>query len=160
MKKNFFIILALFLFSGCNSIAPNYNQVVAPQQNNEISFYTSDDAYTKYCNGVDMNSEGYKNSLTKIQTISIGGILTREDIIGIAVIQASKKANLTTITAMESDFLKIIGDIAYIRPIEGWAGVSIFLCAWKPLVEVNLLQFPEIKKVEWVNDLNAWNNLK
>ncbi|OGY40903.1 MAG: hypothetical protein A2Y82_03470 [Candidatus Buchananbacteria bacterium RBG_13_36_9] len=156
------LLLTLIFISGCNLISNNLNQnqYVASRENQKIIFYTSPDPYTKYCNGADMDSAGYKNSLTKSNTISIAGKLSRTDIIKMSVRQASKNANLETITNSEPDFLKIIGDTTYLKPIDGWAGVSIFLCAWKPLVEVNLLHFPEIKKVEWINDLQKWGELK
>jgi hypothetical protein len=168
------IILTLTLgmiISGC-SLTPsatntNMTPVVIPTNQNinvpvttTISYLTSADDFTKYCNGGDMNGAGYKKSLTEVKTLTIPGTnLSQTELIKQTVIAASNAANLSDITLSDPNFLKISGNTAYIEPIDGWAGVSIFLCAWQPLVEVNILQFPEIKKVEWVADELKWKEL-
>jgi len=167
MKKILLFIFLLVILTGCNlnqlsvkiqplNQAENLNQPTGTT----INFLVSNYEYTKYCNGADMDSEGYKNSLTVKETKIIPQTnLTQEQLLTQTIDAASEKANLTSITSMDQNFLKIVDDTVYIEPIEGWAGVSIFLCAWKPLVEVNLLQFPEIKKVKWVSDLQKWEEL-
>jgi hypothetical protein len=155
------LILALASLATACSLVPtqikNVNQSQNVNQNQNvnlnpqatISFLTSKDEYTKYCNGADMDSEGYRKSLTELNTKIINGTnLSKEELIKQSVIAASEQAQLDTVISNDQNFLKIVGDTAYIKPIEGWAGVSIFMCAWQPLVEVNLLRYPEIKKVE------------
>ncbi len=167
MKNKSFLIFCLIaltlLIAGC-SLLPNQNQSQNQNLNKPttttISYLTSPDDYIKYCNGADMDSDGYRNSLTQKETKILNQTnLSQTELITQTVIVASQAANLTTITSQDQNFIKIIGDTAYIEPIEGWAGVSIFLCAWKPLVEVNILQFSEIKNIVWVNNINQWNNL-
>ncbi|MDD5340847.1 MAG: hypothetical protein PHC97_00195 [Patescibacteria group bacterium] len=162
MKKFLFIaVLLATLTAGCSLTPTNQNQPPVNQvSETTVSFLVSPDAYTKYCNGADMDSAGYKKSLTKLETQTVPGNLTTAEIAKEAVILASKESTLETITGNQPDFIKIVDDTAYIIPIEGWAGVSIFMCAWQPLVETNLLQFSEIKNVVWVNNAQQWAALK
>jgi hypothetical protein len=161
------LILTLALIAAACNFIPNQSKNLNLNQNQNtnnlqtnLSFLTSKDEYIKYCNGADMDSEGFRKTITKTITITIPAInLSREELIKQSVVAASEQAQLDTAISIDQNFLKIVGDTAYIRPIEGWAGVSIFLCAWKPLVEVNLLRFPEIKKVEWLNDPAKWAEL-
>jgi hypothetical protein len=134
-----------------------FNQITSGQTS--VNFLVSPDVYTKYCDGANMDSIGYKKSLTKLETRVMPGNLSAAEIAKQAVILASKASTLETVIDNEPDFIKIIGDTAYVKPIDGWAGVSIFMCAWQPLVETNLLQFSTIKKVTWMNDLQKWNEL-
>lgn len=164
MKKLLFVIALLALIAaGCNSVSTNANQAPVNQPvvtQTTVGFLVSPDVYTKYCDGANMDSAGYKKSLTKLETQVVQGNLSKAEIAKQAVILASKAANLTTIIDNGTDFVKIVGDTAYMKPIEGWAGVSIFMCAWQPLVETNLQQFPEIKQVIWINDPQKWDAFK
>ncbi len=168
MKKLSYLIVLLIIIglsmAGCNLLqtqAPVQNQNINNPTTTTISFLTSSDDYIKYCNGADMDSQGYRKSLMKKETNIINKTdFSQTELITQTVIAASEAADLTTITSNDQNFIKISGDTAYIEPIEGWAGVSIFLCAWQPLVEVNILQFAEIKNIVWVSDQNQWNNLK
>ncbi len=164
MKKFLFIIALLALFTaGCNLVPTTQNQTPVNHPvitHSFVSFLVSPDVYTKYCDGVNMDSAGYRKSLTKLETqVVTGNLSTNAEIAKEAVILTSKAATLETMIDNNPDFVRIIGDTAYMKPIDGWAGVSIFLCAWQPLVEINLLQFPEIKNVAWMNDLQKWQEL-
>lgn len=163
MKKtiSFLALLSLATFiSGCSLFQPiakdqsNANQTVnlAEPAKTTISFLVSTEDVSKYCNGGDMDSAGFRKTITKTLTKDAASAnLPRNELIKQTIVAASEEENLTTITQgpAADDFLKIAGDTAYLAPIDGWAGVSIFLCAWKPLVEVNLLSFPEIKNIVW-----------
>lgn len=164
----FLPVLTLFFISGCNfiqpapKIQPNANQSADISQPTEttINFLVPTEDSLKYCNGADMDSEGYRKTITETMAITLPGAnLTNDDLIKQSIIAASDKAKLNSITSTDQNFLKIIGDTAYLKSVEGWAGVSIFLCAWKPLVEVNLLYLANIKNVIWVADLNKWQEL-
>jgi len=175
MKKILLSVFAGFLIlAGCNAnqvtgnnqnaVPQNQNlnsQPVIPEtQKTTVTYFVSPDEYTKYCNGGDMDSAGYQKSLTKKLTKTVEGTnLTLVEKAYLTVNSASEQANLSNIIETDNNYLKISGQTVYIKPVDGWAGVSIFLCAWQPLVETNLLQFPEIKKIEWLNDPQKWQDL-
>jgi len=164
------LLLTLIFISGCNfnqpisKIQPNTNQVANLNQPKEtsVSFLIPTADPLKYCNGADMDSEGFRKTITKEVTKTIPETnLTPDQLVNKTLELASQEAKMNFPQNIEQteNYIKVIGDTAYIQPTEGWAGVSIFLCAWKPFVEVNLLHFPEIKNVEWVNDLQKWEEL-
>jgi len=171
MNKKFFVFLSLgaLLLVGAGCLAENQNgntnananANVAPEPaKTTISFLVSTGDKLKYCNGADMASEEFGKTITKTLTKDVPlADLSGDELIKQSIIAASGKESLTNIVDQGNDFLKIAGDTAYLAPIDGWAGVSIFLCAWKPLVEVNLLNFSEIKKVVWVEDQQKWQEL-
>lgn len=117
----------------------------------KITYLVSTSNATKYCNGANMDSAGYAKTITKkvTRTIHSPQKLSDNDRIRGAVLLASRATNMMTVLKAEPNIIKIKGDTAYVGAIDGWAGVSIFMCAWKPLVEANLLSFPQIKKVVW-----------
>ena len=165
----FILLLTLIFISGCNfsqpisKTLPNSNQTANLNQptKTSINFLVSTEERLKYCNGDVMDSEGFRKTITKTLVRDVTpASLSSAELIKQAIIAASEQENLTDVIAVENDFLRIINDTAYLRPIDGWAGVSIFLCAWKPLVEVNLLYLANIQKVVWVEDLQKWGELK
>ena len=110
-----------------------------------------------------MDSEGFRQTITQKETTTIPETnLTQEQLANKMLIQAEQKAAMGWPQSNQDpvNYIKIRNQTAYVEPTEGWAGVSIFLCAWKPFVEINLLQFPGITSVVWVNDLTQWQNLK
>lgn len=125
-----------------------------------ISYLVSTADRYKYCNGANMDSAGYRKTITKLVTQLVPKQnLSREAFINETIKMASGRDNV--IFGSYKTVVKIKGNTAYIRPIDGWAGISIFMCAWQPLVEVNLLRFPEIKKVVWLSccdqdDFDKW----
>lgn len=165
MKKILFVIALLALITaGCNLSSMNQNQAPTNQPSapteTTVSFLISPDVYTKYCDGANMDSEGYKASITKqITKTLLGTNLSQNELVNKTIILASEESNLTTVVSADQDFIRIVNDTAYVKPIEGWAGVSIFMCAWKPLVETNILFLTNIKNVVWLNDLQKWQEL-
>ena len=136
------------------------DQNITPEPKVTITALVSTQDKLTFCNGADMDSEGYKKTITKKLTTTMQEANpSLQERLKAAIIAASQAESLTDVTDMEKDFIKISGDTAYLKPVEGWAGVSIFLCAWKPLVEANIQQYPETKKIEWVNDPIQWGNL-
>ena len=171
MKKQFLIILAMaaLSLSACAQTTPAVNNQPAPTpvfspasvETTTLKFLVSTEDSLKFCDGGNMDSQGYRATIIKeVSKVLSEKYGNRQDLIVATIVQASQASSMTFVTDSEPDFLKIIGDTAYLKPIDGWAGVSIFLCGWQPLVEVNLLRFPEIKKVEWVNDPQKWQALK
>ena len=174
MKKVFlfcFIILSLILVSGCSlyqpitNNQPNTNQILNSNQPKEtnVSFLIPNADPLKYCNGADMDSEGFRKTITKEVTKTIAETnLTEDQLINKTLELAAQEAkmNFPQSTTDKTSYIKVIGDTAYVQPTYGWAGVSIFLCYWKPFVEVNLLYLTNIKNVVWVEDWNKWGKLK
>ena len=165
------LLLTLIFISGCNfnqpisKIQPNTNQVANLNQPKEtsVSFLIPTADPLKYCNGADMDSEGFRKTITKEVTQTIPETnLTQDQLVNKTLELASQEAKMNFPQNIEQteNYIKVIGDTAYIQPTEGWAGVSIFLCAWKPFVEVNLLYLTNIKNVVWVNDPQKWEELK
>jgi len=165
------LLLTLIFISGCNfnqpisKIQPNTNQVANLNQPKEtsVSFLIPTADPLKYCNGADMDSEGFRKTITKEVTKTISETnLTQDQLVNKTLELASQEAKMNFPQNIEQteNYIKVIGDTAYIQPTEGWAGVSIFLCAWKPFVEVNLLYLTNIKNVVWVNDPQKWEELK
>jgi len=150
------LTLAIFA-SGCS-----FNQ--APEQNqNTLTFLIPTQDYLKYCNGADMDSDGFRKTITQKETVTISETnLSSEQLANKMLTLAAQQASLTFPQSNENplNYIKIKDQTAYIEPTEGWAGVSIFLCFWKPFVEVNLLQFPGIKNVIWTTDQAQWQGLK
>jgi len=153
-------------------IAPEAPVIEEPPQTVSVSYFVSPDKYTKYCNGEDMDSAGFKKVLTQKVTREVTGkFSSTQELVNKTLAMATTDAELVGQSMAISDkglyttydgqpAVKISGSTAYIAPSGGWAGVSIWYCAWKPLVEKNLELFPEIKKVEWINDQQEFENFK
>ncbi|MDD2758350.1 MAG: hypothetical protein PHD72_03190 [Patescibacteria group bacterium] len=130
-----------------------------------ISYFVSPngpDDKLKYCNGADMDSAGYKNSLTKMVTSSFGyfgGNFSRSALINETIRRAAIEAGFSPNLADTVGYIKVASGTAYIKPTDGWAGVSIYLCTWQPFVEKNLEQFTEIKKVDWSISQEDFNKI-
>jgi len=125
---------------------------VAPQT--KMKFFVSPngpESKLKYCNGAEMDSAGYKNSLTEEAQVHLSQKLSGIDLIKRTLDEAAAAEGFSPNLAADADYVKVVGDTAYLKPVDGWAGVSIFLCAWQPFVEKNLEQFSEIKKIEWTS---------
>ncbi|MDD3285553.1 MAG: Gmad2 immunoglobulin-like domain-containing protein [Patescibacteria group bacterium] len=112
------------------------------------SYLVSDEDATKYCNGAEMDSEGYRQTINIIKPlITTEANPTLKQTIS-AVINAATTGNCQQVAGnfgISGD-----GSTVYIAPIDAWAGVSIAMCSCQPQVEVNLLRLPGIKKVTWL----------
>ena len=101
-----------------------------------------------FCDGVIMDSAGYKTALTKKITQTTSVTLTTEEKIkttlGLAAEAQTFNADYTR-TASTT----FAGGVVTMHSANGWAGSSIFYCAWKPFVEKNLTQFPEVTEIQW-----------
>jgi len=102
---------------------------------------------TKYCNGADMDSDGYRKTITQEKTIILPHTgQTQEELVKAIVLFAT--SGMCRDALAQLDF-KVTDGTVHIPPIEGWAGVSIAMCSCRPQVEVNLLRLPGIKQVVW-----------
>jgi hypothetical protein len=113
-----------------------------------IPYLISEEETTKYCNGVDMNSEGYQNTITVKKSTTTSDVNpTNLQIIKTVINSATSGMCKEAISQLN---IKEDAGVVSIPPIDAWAGVSITMCSCKPQIEVNLLQIPGITKVIWL----------
>lgn len=100
-----------------------------------------------YCDGVKMDSEGYRKTLTVERMIApFAATSTVADRAKTSAVAATKGMCQTVISQLE---ITEKDGVVAIPPIDGWAGVSIVMCSCKPEVEVNMLRVPGVKQVVW-----------
>jgi len=122
---------------------------VAASHVTSVTLYRSTEDPLKYCNGADMNSDGYRKTLTKQENISITTTSTSIGELARDVAIASTSGQMQeAFQQMPNDFVVTNGAV-HIPAISGWAGVSIALCRAQPEVEVNLSHVPGITSVVW-----------
>jgi hypothetical protein len=119
----------------------------------EITFYLAPSPTTSltYCNGAVYDSKGFKTELTVEQKKMVGGKLSLEDRVKstIAMAAAASPNFNAQYTRVMSTTVSNTG-VVTLRPAGGFAGVSIFMCAWQPFVEKQLEQFgANIKGIVW-----------
>jgi len=112
------------------------------------TYLVSAEDSVKYCNGADMNSDGYRQTIKVAQPLAFSEASPTLKQTIAAVIDAATTGNCQRVA---SNFgLSSDGSTVYIAPVDAWAGVSITMCSCQPQVEVNLLRLPGIKKVTWL----------
>ena len=152
------LIIVLILIALSGYFISTKNQIASKPAG--INYYLPTEKTDKYCNGADMDSEGFRKTITyQFNEPKELKNLSRKQIIVLTLKTAAENSGFSIFNNIDDDYLKIISDTAYIQPIEGWAGISIFLCYWKPFIEVNLLQFPEIRNVVWITSEEEWDEL-
>ncbi|MCR4278283.1 MAG: hypothetical protein NUV81_00010 [bacterium] len=117
------------------------------ESSQKITYITSNEDPTKFCNGEDMDSAGYQKTITSKNSTTIA----EKNPTNIQIIKAtidSATSGMCRTVLNKLDITEIRG-IVTIPPIDGWAGFSIEMCSCKPLVETNVLQIPGMKKVIW-----------
>jgi hypothetical protein len=116
-----------------------------------IDYLISKEDTNKYCNGADMNSDAYRQTITTEMSSTTAETNLTEA-------QLAKDTAILATSGMCQNVLRQLGDFTVasgtveIPPIDGWAGVSIVMCYCQPQVEVNLLRLPGITKVVWRNN--------
>lgn len=121
-------------------------------QKNQLSYVISHAPTQQFCNGDKMDSAGYSKTINVVKIApSLDGLLPKEQQANAILFAASGNHNRITryFQRKGKALVRIQGSTATIAPIDGWPGISIFMCAWKPLVEKNLLRLPFIKRVVW-----------
>lgn len=115
-----------------------------------VTVLVSSRAGTEFCNGADMDAEGYRRTLT----VRKAAWLPRGQTAG----ERAKAVALASTSGLCRDVLRQLPPFrleegaVHVPPIDGWAGVSIVLCACRPEVEVNLLRLPGVTRVVWDAD--------
>lgn len=112
-----------------------------------ITYLVSPIDSTKYCNGADMDSAGYRKTITVEQSTSASEVNPTKMQIIRTVIDAATDGMCRE--ALDQTEIVENNGIVYITPFGAWAGVSITMCSCQPQVEVNLLRLPGITKVLW-----------
>ena len=120
-----------------------------PVESTVVTYYLLPDGSPSFCDGMNMDSIGYKAALTKKVTQIVPGSLTTEEKIKatlrLAVADSGSFGENYALTANTT----FENGIVTMHSANGWAGSSIFYCAWKPFVEKNLEQFTEVKEIKW-----------
>ena len=155
MKKSILITLligAITLLGACRNktsetaeTTTNKEASSATKAKTYLTYLSSTEDPLKYCAGQNMNSDGYKKTITnKITTNIVIDSMTQTEIAKATILAATSGMCKT---AMEYNAIKIQNDTTYISPIDAWAGISIAMCSCRPEIEVNLLQLTGITKV-------------
>lgn len=156
MNKKTLILLALItpfliLGAGCEK-QKNNDQINVLQipTSTTITYYLLNKpaVNTDFCDGNNMNSVGFKTALTQKITTNIIGDLTIEEKIK-TTLNLAADAGLFSQTNTRIASTTFAAGVVTMHSANGWAGSSIFYCAWKPFIEKNLEQFGEVKKIEW-----------
>lgn len=154
MKKFALVVVALLaLGAGCSKQpAPIIPKPKPPLTVLKVVSYTSERPSTDFCNGDQMDSAAYKQALTKrtIGTITPSGYIDQDirNVLFFALVNSEFANNQNTRVA-STTYDRATG-IVTMRPAGGWAGSSIFMCAWKPFVEKQLEQFSkEVLQIKW-----------
>ncbi len=112
-----------------------------------LTYLSSTAKATDYCNGADMDSAGYKKTITVENTTST--LVTNPTQLQLVkeTIRAATVGMCRTV--LDQAQIKIENSVVTIPPLDGWAGSSITLCSCKPMVETNVLRIPGMTKVVW-----------
>jgi hypothetical protein len=126
-----------------------------------ISYFIPTGDKLKFCNGADMDSEGFGKTITeRVEKQYYGTFASDEALVNETLAAGADAAGISPNLVRDSKnaYIKLKDKTAYIAPTEGWAGVSIFLCSWKPFVQTNLKQFSFIEKIIWTS-AEEWKKL-
>lgn len=111
-----------------------------------ITYLASAEETTKFCDGENMDSDGYRQTITVEKTApAAAGELSPTDLAQ-ATLSAATEGTMCQQVVQQAT---VSNGALYIPPIDGWAGVSITMCWCRPLVEVNALRLPEVTQVIW-----------
>ena len=165
------IVTMVVSCSSFSTISETSETVVAPvvlaESNDQqiITYYLLNKPATNntFCDGATMDSVGYKTALTKKITQTVPGTFTSEDKIKTTLGLAAEAQAFNAVYTRTASTTFANG-IVTMHSENGWAGSSIFYCAWKPFVEKNLAQFPEVKEIKWEtaisqNDISSCTNI-
>jgi hypothetical protein len=100
-----------------------------------------------YCNGADMDSDGYRKTLTREKRIALPPVKASANRVVRAVLDATTEGMCHTV--MSQLEYRFEGSTLHIPPFDAWAGVSITMCSCRPEVEINLARIPGVERVVW-----------
>ncbi len=111
-----------------------------------VTYLTSPDDTTNYCNGQNMNSAEYRKTITIPVTTTTAANLSQTELVKF-VLNAATTGMCQAVLRQSN--ISVANGVVTIPPFDGWAGISIALCSCQPQVEVNALNIPGITKVVW-----------
>ena len=100
-----------------------------------------------YCNGEQMDSDGYRKTLTVGKRVALPPADAGATKVVRAVVDAATEGMCQTV--MSQLEYRLEGSTLHIPPFDAWAGVSITMCSCQPEVEVNLARIPGVERVVW-----------
>lgn len=100
-----------------------------------------------YCNGEQMDSAGYRKTLTREKRIELPAPGASDTQVVRAVVDAATEGMCQTVMS-QLEYRNDHGTL-HIPPFDAWAGVSITMCSCQPEVEVNLARIPGVARVTW-----------
>lgn len=120
-------------------------------KNHYLSYVSSSKHRLTFCNGDKMASAAYRKTITQIHVtkISTQHLSKQQQLNKTAELVGKLMGGVDLTQGYHGKYVLLKGSTALIKPTDGWSGVSIYLCAYQPLLEVNLLRYPFVKKVVW-----------
>jgi len=112
-----------------------------------MTVLVSAESSSVYCNGEQMDSAGYRKTLTREKPIEIPPEGASDTDTVRAVVDAATEGMCQTV--MHQLEYKNEAGTLHIPPFDAWAGVSIAMCSCQPEVEVNFARIPGVKRVVW-----------
>lgn len=101
----------------------------------------------EYCNGENMDSDGYRKTLTREKRIALPPAEAGTTLVVRAVLAAATEGMCQTVmTELE---YRLEGSTLHVPPFDAWAGVSITMCSCQPEVDINLARIPGVTRVVW-----------
>lgn len=113
---------------------------------NTTTILVSSAESTKFCNGDDMDSDGFRKTITVEKSITLPENQTPSERAKSIVVASAQGMCQQVLQSLD---ITVSSGTVTIPPIDGWAGISIAFCSCKPLVEVNALRIPGISNVQW-----------
>ncbi len=115
-----------------------------------LAYYLSGKESTDFCNGDKMDSVGYKNSLVKQVTKVVPGKLSTLDLIKATLVAAANDSDFASSGSYTRiEFTTFQNGVVTLHPAGGWAGSSIFMCAWQPFAQKQIEGIPGVKQIKW-----------
>jgi hypothetical protein len=100
-----------------------------------------------FCNGEQMDSDGYRKTLTREKPIELPPAGTSDTEVVRAVVDAATEGMCQTV--MRQLAYRNAAGTLHIPPVEAWAGVSITMCSCQPEIEVNFVRIPGVTRIVW-----------
>lgn len=147
------LVLVLVYLYRQNPLSPDSDIVTA---STTISYLVSDEDTTKHCNGAEMDSEAYRQTINVEKTVVIPQTgLTKLQLIKEVLNQATTGTCHDVISKLD---MTENNGVVYIPPIDAWAGASITMCSCKPQIEINLMRITGITQVVWMTGISSFED--
>lgn len=130
-----------------NAIADvGHTGAIAPKRRT-MTVLVSVESPSAYCNGEQMDSDGYRKTLTREKAIDLPPEGANDTELVRAVLDAATQGMCHTVMR-QLNYRNDAGTL-HVPRFDGWAGVSITMCSCKPEVEVNFARIPGVTRVVW-----------